>query len=427
MASSPPDSPSPPPRESSNGCSPRVFPKTGFEVIDPEFLVEEEKLPTYNGADYYPMRLGNIVGGHYQVVAKLGYGTTSTVWLAKDLNKKRLYKALKVHTRDAVFEHERSVYDHLRRPVPTEVKEGQTHPGRGHVRAIDEVFMLKGPHGEHEVFVMAPLGMSLATMQMRQRTGALPTIFVTQALLQTLMGLSLLHEADIIHTDLHADNLLIAMTDDAILTVTEENEFTKPSPRKIVGDRVTQVSQYVLGGAGPLTISDLGQARIGKEHTGIAMPLQYRAPEVILGMPWGPAVDLWSMGVLAWSLLEPTGLFDVYAANDGEANNAHHLAAMTALLGPPPKAFRDKSMASSKYWGDDGSWQGAVPLPPTKPLADRVTTVDGEQKAGFLSFLELCLTWEPEMRLTPDQMYFHPWLHGKPIPKEEQEEEAHAA
>lgn len=65
--------------------APRVFPTSGFQVIDPADKVEEEKLPYYNREEYYPMHIGDVVGGHYQVVAKLGYGTTSTVWLARDL------------------------------------------------------------------------------------------------------------------------------------------------------------------------------------------------------------------------------------------------------------------------------------------------------------------------------------------------------
>lgn len=64
---------------------PREFPTTGFEVIDPSQKVEEERLPCYNRDEYYPMRTGEIIKGRYQVVAKLGYGVTSTVWLSRDL------------------------------------------------------------------------------------------------------------------------------------------------------------------------------------------------------------------------------------------------------------------------------------------------------------------------------------------------------
>jgi hypothetical protein len=48
-------------------------------------LVEEEKTPYYNPKRFYPTRLGEILNGRYQVATKLGYGTSSTVWLARDL------------------------------------------------------------------------------------------------------------------------------------------------------------------------------------------------------------------------------------------------------------------------------------------------------------------------------------------------------
>lgn len=63
---------------------PRVFPTSKFETLDPAEAIEEETLPTYNAERYYPVRLGEILHGRYQVVAKLGYGVTSTVWLGRD-------------------------------------------------------------------------------------------------------------------------------------------------------------------------------------------------------------------------------------------------------------------------------------------------------------------------------------------------------
>lgn len=65
-----------------------------------------------------------------------------------------------------------------------------------------------------------------------------------------------------------------------------------------MGDNTIYVSRYMLGGAGPLVICDFGQARIGNKQSGNAMPVPYRAPEVILNMEWDSAVDIWSLGLL---------------------------------------------------------------------------------------------------------------------------------
>jgi len=47
--------------------------------------VEEEKTPYYNPKRFYPARLGEVLHARYQLATKLGYGTSSTVWLARDL------------------------------------------------------------------------------------------------------------------------------------------------------------------------------------------------------------------------------------------------------------------------------------------------------------------------------------------------------
>ncbi|CAK7205339.1 hypothetical protein SEUCBS139899_008109 [Sporothrix eucalyptigena] len=361
------------------------------------------------------MHIGDIVGGHYQVVGKLGYGTTSTVWLARDLwSKEKLYRVLKVHIHTAPYGHELSIFNHLKKPIQQEIDDKEEHPGRDH----------------HAVFVMEPMGMSLGTMQARSPKQLFEPMLVKSAIDQVLLGLALLHGADVAHTgrqlipyiltnkcssdvDLHANNLLIAILDTAILSRVEDAEMIAPSARKKINDTVTvYASHYILGGAGPLTISDFGQARVGKEHTGFAMPTQYRAPEVILDMSWGTPVDMWSTGVLTWSLLEPESLFRIYDADSPELNNAHHLAAMTSLLGPPPDKFRERSLACRKYWDEQGQWKGPVPLPPSKPLADRITVFEGEEKGVFVDFLECFLAWLPEDRLLAAQTYFHMWLRG---------------
>lgn len=64
---------------------PRLLPKSGFTTINADQLVEEEELPDYQADRFYPVQLGNIFQNRYQVVAKLGFGSSSTSWLARDL------------------------------------------------------------------------------------------------------------------------------------------------------------------------------------------------------------------------------------------------------------------------------------------------------------------------------------------------------
>lgn len=71
--------------QKSSPIPPSVFPKKGFEIIDSSIPVEEENLPLYNPRFFYPVRLGEVFDDRYQVVAKLGFGASSTVWLSHDL------------------------------------------------------------------------------------------------------------------------------------------------------------------------------------------------------------------------------------------------------------------------------------------------------------------------------------------------------
>ena len=43
-------------------------------TLDPHEPIEEDTLPHYDHRDYYPVRLGEVMGEKYKVISKLGYG-----------------------------------------------------------------------------------------------------------------------------------------------------------------------------------------------------------------------------------------------------------------------------------------------------------------------------------------------------------------
>jgi serine/threonine-protein kinase SRPK3 len=64
---------------------PLVFHSKGFVRLPTDTSVEEETLPGYVASRYYPVQIGEVFQARYQIVGKLGFGATSTVWLARDL------------------------------------------------------------------------------------------------------------------------------------------------------------------------------------------------------------------------------------------------------------------------------------------------------------------------------------------------------
>lgn len=53
--------------------------------LPPGILVDEEISPVYDSKYFYPAKPGEALAGHYQTLVKVGWGVSSTVWLARDL------------------------------------------------------------------------------------------------------------------------------------------------------------------------------------------------------------------------------------------------------------------------------------------------------------------------------------------------------
>ena len=64
---------------------PVCFPTSGFEVVRPSEVLNEERFEQFKQGQYYPTNIGDVLISKYQIIGKLGFGTTSTVWLARDL------------------------------------------------------------------------------------------------------------------------------------------------------------------------------------------------------------------------------------------------------------------------------------------------------------------------------------------------------
>lgn len=65
---------------------PVSFPTAGWETLPADEKIEEEQMEAVLEENcYLPVDIGDILLSRYQVVGKLGWGTTSTVWLVRDL------------------------------------------------------------------------------------------------------------------------------------------------------------------------------------------------------------------------------------------------------------------------------------------------------------------------------------------------------
>lgn len=207
---------------------------------------------------------------------------------------------------------------------------------------------------------------------------------------------------------------------------------SKPSLMKITEHGPVYKSRDELVVPSPLgnpILCDFGEARFGKStYTDLIQPLQYRAPEVLLRIPWDQKADIWNLGhlvrllfrilkliyheliVQVWTLFEDTHLF--CGGTIGEQSEDHVLSEIVSMLGPPPLNFlqRVEKDIAGEYFDSDCNWIGQAEVEPFS-LEARETCLSGDAKTGFLSFIRKMLVWEPEKRATAEKLREDPWLN----------------
>ncbi|PWY75410.1 CMGC protein kinase [Aspergillus heteromorphus CBS 117.55] len=395
----------------------RSFPTSGFEVLDPSVPVEEETLPTYSAEKYYPVHIGEVLGDRYQVVAKIGFGVTSTVWLGRDISTSQ-YAVLKVYVTGRERNHEIEVYERI--------EATQTdHLGKSCIRKLLGHFSIDGPHGRHVCLVHEPLGLSLYEYLFFLPGRIMEFESMKACLRQVIATLDWLHtEAGVIHTDLQLKNLLLPGSP-TYLSRAETVEMNSPTPRKVLDDgrRTIHTSQIVVPGNGLPLLSDMGECRFvsTEKQFDEIMPNAYRAPEVILHMGWDEKVDIWNVAMLAWDIVSSRCLFQGWNADDIFADRVH-VAEMVALLGPPPRDFVERSKVGHVFWDENNTWKDLAPIPDiTLESLGAKFKEEERDKQGFYRFLRKALQWKPEDRPTARELINDEWLlEGLGIPKRDE-------
>lgn len=100
---------------------------------------------------------------------------------------------------------------------------------------------------------------------------------------------------------------MLNVEDESILVDFEEAEISNPIPHKVVGDRAIYCSRKlgIPKKHGRPILSDFGEARFRSDsgtYCDDVQPFMYRAPEVLLRMPWDEKIDIWNLAVVVCSL-----------------------------------------------------------------------------------------------------------------------------
>ncbi|KAJ5481675.1 hypothetical protein N7475_000487 [Penicillium sp. IBT 31633x] len=331
---------------------------------------------------YYAVRLGELINGRYHVHEKLGKGMFSSVVRATDTKTGTLV-AVKIIRQNAIMRKagmkEISILEQLQEADPER---------KMHLIKFERYFDHKG----HLCMVFENLNMDLREVLKKfGRDVGLNLRAVRAYGQQIFLGLSLLRRCNILHADLKPDNLL----------VNEQRNVLK--------------------------VCDLGSASPASENeiTPYLVSRFYRAPEIILGIPYDFAIDVWSIGCTLFELYTGKILFT------GRNNNQMLRAIMECRGKYPPKLLRRGTLAPHHFDEmlnfhsvEEDKITGRLHTKivdfkkPTRDLKSRLMAQgtrgmsDAEVKelTLFLDLLDRCLSLNPEKRITPNEALKHPFL-----------------
>ncbi|KAJ6189768.1 protein kinase [Penicillium mononematosum] len=318
--------------------------------------IEEQSLPRYHERRYYPVKIGDVLKDQYRIIAKLGYGRIHCLaCLGSE------YTSLKVcvshDTESSPVLNEINMLRRLKRFADTEQRD---LPGVGFTRLADDIFEIDGApiDGRHYCIASRPEGQSMRVLQETFPNAILPKLLVKSIIHRLWFSVNWFHSTcGVIHTDISPQNVLMLLEDHSSLKDIEDQELRSPSVPVTTTNGAAPVyrsRQTKLELSGLPVLTDFGQMRLAEGQTNQDwwMSDLYRAPEVLLGLPWEYPVDVWSIGVMTLELLEGKNLFDPIDRVNNQYVLPLALAQYIGYLGPPPLEMLRKSPLFSTYFDE---------------------------------------------------------------------------
>lgn len=159
-------------------------------------------------------------------------------------------------------------------------------------------------------------------------------------------------------------------------------------------------------GSTSVKVIDFGSSCL--EHQKVYSYIQsrfYRSPEVILGISYSTAIDMWSLGCILAELHTGLPIFP------GE-NEIEQMACIMEIFGSPPITLVENSQRRRFFFDSKGNpraftnSKGKKRWPSTKDLNSSLKSND----PLFIDFIQRCFEWDPSKRMNPDEALQHSWL-----------------
>ncbi|KAI1130091.1 kinase-like domain-containing protein [Nemania abortiva] len=319
---------------------------------DSQWVLPHEDLEKYTAGGFHPVNLGDIFqGGRYTIHNKLGYGGSSTAWLAYDKDASRWVsikvKSAAASTEDLDQDQEVSVLKQLERHY-TE----SAHRGPMPFARLLDCFRHTGPNGTHNCLVTDLLGPSLCDViecyQYREQTFRPDTIL--RASCQLLDALTFFHQAGYAHGDVSIGNIAFTCQfecDEDIFDATggdpvtadytsDQIPWTPELPKHMV--QYTLWPRWYESADEDIRLIDVGEAfPVGSTVTEIAQPWNVRSPETFFIGSFDYRHDLWRAGCVLYSLYFQKPPFPT-----GWRGAGFFISGQVMKLGPLPDSWKTR-------------------------------------------------------------------------------------
>lgn len=328
---------------------------------------------------YLNFETGLILKGRYKLEKRIGKGTFSKVFAALDLATDS-WVAVKVVRNAEKYQLAAKVELHILSMIVKADKEEQSNC----IHIIDQFVF----HG-HPCFVFDLLGRNLYSFLHSNRYMPFALSHVKSFVRQILEAVQFLHRRNVIFTDLKPENIVFV--------------FDKTVKRLISGMEIEIPKDTRI------RLIDFGSALYGdRHHTHLVQTRHYRAPEVILGIPWQHQIDIWSVGCIILELLTGRMIFNTHDSVD-------HLNQMERLIGPMPQSLKRKAANFAELFHNDFTLRmETARVSPTQcvPLQDYFCKVlHMYPKLEHLQDLvRRMLQWAPSDRISAAEALNHPYF-----------------
>lgn len=322
-----------------------------------------------NDSNNYNLIAGDHLAYRYEILSLFGAGAFGQVVRCYD-HKLKCQVAIKVIVNtEQMHEQGRIEAQILSRLNKAEIR---------HVVRAYDFFIFRS----HICITFEILSKNLYELVEQNNFKPLPVKLIRLYCLQILSALDQCHRLNVVHCDLKPENVLL---------INGSNSTVKLIDFGSSCFKDHQIYEYI-------------QSRF------------YRAPEVILGIPYGPPMDVWSFTILAVELFLGLPLFP------GESE-AEVLSMMIALLGPPPKHLLIEGKRREEFFDDDYNLRNDLIEKERKPFSTDLKSMIKDKNQGItdseldliIDFIQKCATWDQKTRATAAQALQHPWIRTKQL------------